>query len=172
MVELMVVVAIIGTLSAIAVPQYRKYTSRARQSEAKVALAMVFDAEWAFYSAQGSFTACLAKAGVRLESQKRYYTVGPSAGVSATCGQTGGLTCRCFDYAPAACNLNCSIGNGSTYFSLTAKGNGSWAEPAVPGDFTKISFLVRALGNVSAQAVSDVWAIDHNKTLINEVPGI
>ena len=36
MIELMVVVAIIGVLSAIGIPEYSKFQSKARQSEAKL----------------------------------------------------------------------------------------------------------------------------------------
>jgi type IV pilus assembly protein PilA len=41
LVELMVVVAIIGILAAVAVPQYGKFQGRARQSEAKVQLGAI-----------------------------------------------------------------------------------------------------------------------------------
>ena len=48
MIELMVVVAIIGVLAAIGIPQYSKFQAKARQSEAKLALAALFTAEESF----------------------------------------------------------------------------------------------------------------------------
>ena len=45
LVELMIVVAIIGVLSAVAVPNFKKYQAKAKSSEAKVQLAAAYTAE-------------------------------------------------------------------------------------------------------------------------------
>lgn len=49
LVELMVVVAIIGILAAVAVPQFQKFTFKARMTEAKAGLTSLYTAEKAFY---------------------------------------------------------------------------------------------------------------------------
>ena len=64
LVELMVVVAIIGILAAIAIPNYQRYQSRSRQSEAKVALSSVYTAEPGFFAEVGTFTECIKRIGV------------------------------------------------------------------------------------------------------------
>ena len=46
----MVVVAIIGILAAIAIPNYQRYQARTRQSEAKVSLSNVYTAEQGFFA--------------------------------------------------------------------------------------------------------------------------
>lgn len=45
LVELMIVVAIIGILAAIAIPNFQKYQAKARQKEAQIALSAIFTAE-------------------------------------------------------------------------------------------------------------------------------
>ena len=53
LVELMVVVAIIGILAAIAIPNYQRFQRKARQSESKILASGIFTAEKAFVSEWG-----------------------------------------------------------------------------------------------------------------------
>jgi len=55
LVELMVVVAIIGILASVAVPQFQKFTFKARLTEAKAGLTSLFTAEKAFYGEWSEF---------------------------------------------------------------------------------------------------------------------
>ncbi|HQU48321.1 MAG TPA: pilin [Casimicrobiaceae bacterium] len=56
LIELMIVVAIIGILAAIAIPQYQNYTGRAQLSDAIVIASGVKTAVGEFYQVNGSFT--------------------------------------------------------------------------------------------------------------------
>jgi len=49
LIELMIVVAIIGILAAIAIPNFIKFQARSKQSEAKANLKAVFTAQKAFF---------------------------------------------------------------------------------------------------------------------------
>lgn len=49
LIELMIVVAIIGILAAVAVPNYNQFQARSRQSEAKVNLRSIYVAAKAYY---------------------------------------------------------------------------------------------------------------------------
>ncbi len=59
LIELLIVVAIIGILSIIAIPQYGYYKKKARQAEAKNGLAGIYSAENAFYLEYSTYTCIL-----------------------------------------------------------------------------------------------------------------
>lgn len=78
LVELMVVVAIIGLLSAVAVPNFKKYQAKAKISEAKLQLSALYTAESAFFSDYNMYHNCLTYMGFdpAPEIANRYYIIG------------------------------------------------------------------------------------------------
>ena len=58
LIELMIVVAIIGILAAVGVPQYQKFQARARQSEAKNVLGGAYTALKAYSAENSTYTSC------------------------------------------------------------------------------------------------------------------
>lgn len=56
LIELMIVVAIIGILAAIAIPNFLRYQAKSRQAEAKTNLGGVFVAETAYFGEQGRYS--------------------------------------------------------------------------------------------------------------------
>lgn len=86
LVELMIVVAIIGVLSAVAVPNFKKYQAKAKTSEAKVQLAAAYTAEQAFYGDYNIYHTCLAYMGYdpAREALQRMYWVGFLGGNAIT----------------------------------------------------------------------------------------
>lgn len=135
LVELMIVVAIIGILAAIAIPNFLKYQSKAKQGEAKVNLKGIYTAELSYFAeadTYASFTAVgfdLAATNARYEYD---IGVGASVGGSATCDSgTAGL-----DTTPA--------------FTATACGN-------IDGDATIDSWEIND-GNVLSNGTNDVNA--------------
>lgn len=91
LVELMIVVAIIGVLSAVAVPNFKKYQAKAKTSEAKVQLAAAYTAQQAFFGDFGIYHTCLGYMGYEPvnEFASRYYAIGfggPADGVDLTGG--------------------------------------------------------------------------------------
>lgn len=55
LIELMIVVAIIGILAAIAIPNFMTYQAKARQSEAKVGLGGIFTTATSYFAENGTY---------------------------------------------------------------------------------------------------------------------
>ncbi len=193
LVELMVVVAIVGILSAIAIPNYQKYQAKARQSEAKIALAGIYTAESAFSADNGSFTQDISAAGYQPNgwagtgggaasatgsTPGTYYTEGfTTALVTTGCGPTGAVTCWASSYAngsPVTPN-NASDAAGFTAALFSSPATAVPAVTSLPGTGTNISnaaFNAGALGYVSSSGTLDNWTMTNTNILTNTTSGI
>ena len=87
LVELMIVVAIIGVLTAIAIPNFQAFQRRSRQSEAKSALTALYTAEQTFHSSWEVYTGSLVPAGWTPSGEFRYQ-VGFNDNTDGFCGDT------------------------------------------------------------------------------------
>jgi type IV pilus assembly protein PilA len=56
LVELMIVVAIIGILAAIAIPNFIRFQARSKQAEAKTNMKAIFTGERAFYAEKDRYS--------------------------------------------------------------------------------------------------------------------
>src|SRR2546425_8495177 len=72
LIELMIVVAIIGILAAIEIPNFIKFQARSKQPEAKATLKAMFTAEKAFYQEKDRFSSYVAEVGFAPERNNRY----------------------------------------------------------------------------------------------------
>lgn len=192
LVELMVVVAIIGILAAVAIPNYQKYQAKARQSEAKIALASIFTAEKSFSAENGSYTGCTRQAGFVPDGAGRYYAVGFAGNTTSvpnnTCGPAGGLDCARFNWPgnangtactlaeetfPGANNEGTATGHDSGY-AATQKvvGAGSKTADLTSSSVSQNLFTAQASGFVSNTSTADSWTMNQDKTLTNATSGI
>lgn len=129
LVELMVVVAIIGLLSAVAIPNFKKYQAKSKATEAKLQLSAIYTAEQAFFSDYNMYAHCLTYMGFDPgpEAANRYYALGfvtPVAydGNAFTAAQNSGLnnnaTTGCPNTATAmAGGVNAVSNNASTWYA-------------------------------------------------------
>jgi type IV pilus assembly protein PilA len=73
LIELMIVVAIIGILAAIAIPNFLRFQAKSKQSEAKELLSTVYTAETAYFAEQNVY-GTLSNAGFTPSASPKYYT--------------------------------------------------------------------------------------------------
>ena len=103
LIELMIVVAIIGILAAIAIPNFLTYQLKSRQSEAKVNLGAIKTSMIAFQAERGCFL------GIPLMTVAQGGVAAPVAGTS-TAGVAWGGTAVYGPTAAATSALFCTVG--------------------------------------------------------------
>src|SRR5512138_2962923 len=91
LIELMIVVAIIGILAAIAIPNFIKFQARSKQSEAKANLKALYTAEKAYFQEKDTYDASVSKIGFAPERGNRYQYNLNSTASTASDVRTGTL---------------------------------------------------------------------------------
>jgi type IV pilus assembly protein PilA len=89
LIELMIVVAIIGILAAIAIPNFLRYQAKSKQSEAKVLLDGIFTSETTYFAEQNVYAVDTANMGWTPAGLVKYYT---SRSITVHGGATPGFT--------------------------------------------------------------------------------
>jgi type IV pilus assembly protein PilA len=176
LVELMIVVAIVGLLSTIAIPNYQKFVARSRQTEAKLTLSAIYVSEITFFAEQGTFTSCLSDAGFQRVGPRVFYSIG-FGNTNTTCGN-GSDDCHLRDFSPMAfCAAGAFPAGG--YFPANNAATGTPVNRATfNASFTtrieKTRFTAAAVGRVSSSdpANIDVWTMNESKSISNAVSGI
>jgi len=178
LIELMIVVAIIGILATIAIPNFNRFQAKARQSEAKTNLAAIYAAEKAFYAEWTTYFGNFADIGFQPSGRLTY-----STGFAATGAQPpapfqpvagGGGAGNCFNSAGAGCPANFMIWQnvaGQPAFALGAVGCGQIAANSVSPP-TAVGFRAGAVGNLMNSGTNDTWTINADNVMCNIVPGI
>lgn len=158
LIELMVVVAIIGILAAIAVPQYEKFTAKAKQSEAKSNLSAMYSAESAFYAEWQTYITSFPNIGYEPTGNLRY---------------DHGFGTAMNTVPP---NYPSTIINGRDLASNDCAATGKCTIIKIPVDPTgavssttaaATTFLAGAQGDIDGDPTLDKWTMDQNKTLKN-----
>ncbi len=180
LIELMVVVAIIGILSAVGIPQYAKFQARTRQSEAKGALSALYTSESSFMAEWNQYSVSLRNIGFGVSGSRLRYATGFRAGActgystlngsppeaitandtwSDGTGVNTGINIATFAVAPAVITKTQPAGTVSSCV----------ATPAAQ------AFTAAAIGDPNSNVVvlpRDAWTITQGKLISNSTPGI
>ncbi|MDP2275528.1 MAG: hypothetical protein Q8N23_16360 [Archangium sp.] len=164
----MIVVAIIGILAALAIPNFIKYQARSKQSEAKQSLRAYFMAQRHYFSESDQFTADMGAVGFAPERGNRYAyksMVTPtvyqsrSAAVLPTLSAYQGLEVDCFRIGLGAC-AGQPVRPTLAPFTITYESGtvgGTVDTGVTPGP--NGSFTFEAIGTIDNDSDNDVWMV-------------
>ena len=153
LIELMIVVAIIGILAAIAIPNFMKFQARSKQVEAKTNLKAAYTAAKSRFAEVNDYSklsfkqsASLSAIGYAPEANNRYsYQSGQAAtdDIASTNPDAANGGCGTVATAPVTCTA------------------------PVRQAPTSLNFVYYACGNIDNDAAQDVWSIDQSNQLLN-----
>ena len=182
LIELMVVVAIIGILATVAMPQYSKFQAKARQSEVKISLGAAATVEASFTVENSSYSACLGNIGFGRDGNKFYYTIGfqtTAMLLTTACGPGGAGPCAAYawgaaDAATSTCATN-PLGGIDFFLSTVADNPGAKTVqtdlPVTP--LSNSAFTIGGSGKIFGKGANiDTWTIDNNSSLTNTLSGL
>lgn len=112
LVELMIVVAIIGILAAIAIPQFAAYRIRGFNTSALSDVKNLNTTESAVFADWQSYGTTQANVGT-------YVAAAPAAGATVLGGDLSGDGLATADFSGVAHGIPISVGNGVTVFAIT-----------------------------------------------------
>ena len=168
LIELMIVVAIIGILASLAIPNFLKFQCRAKQSEAKGALSGMFTAEKAFFGEYNTYGTDLISISWNPDGAPVYLY---GTAVTFPSGSVSGLPS--FSGARNTTLDPSVIGSPRRYNTGKMKNLAGIALTSADLPSTALSgasFTIGAAGDISPKTGStlvDRWTINNTRTLTN-----
>ena len=144
LIELMIVVAIIGILAAIAIPNFLKFQAKSKQSEAKTNLKGIYTAETGYFGENNAYSGFDDANWTPVGAARYHYTL------------TGAIT------------GDTTLEKGAQLTLLTPVWTGGTPPGAIPAlGATFQTFTAGAVGNVDNDSDPDCWIINDANILTN-----
>jgi type IV pilus assembly protein PilA len=164
LIELMIVVAIIGILSAIAIPNFVRFQARSRQSEAKGNMKTIFTSQRALFSERDAYSTDITSIGFSPERGNRYtyrLVAAPTNFIGRTATGTDTIAANTAYQGIEADvwrhTVNSVVAQGAPNLGTTSPNGGTLALYTVG---TTPHFVAAAAGNIDGElAVLDSWWI-------------
>ena len=162
LIELIVVISIIGILTLVAIPNFKRYQSKSKTVEAKLQLGNIYITEKAFFGFHNTYGACLQNMGYDPTSYvtERYYATGFKSD-----GVVTGVAGCVVDDTTAFFSAGKGVGNNI----ITSRSDLPTSSPG------EITFKAGVAGIIDIDKVasnnSDQWTIDETKNIHHERMG-
>lgn len=171
LVELMVVVAIIGILAAIAIPNFQRFTAKSKQSEAKADLSGIFAANRSFQAEWQTYSPSFSHIGYAPQGTYRYQHGMAGAAAATLPGNYAGPPVAAGDSDTSTwCAQGGVVPLNNCIVNVLPLPPGAYA--TAPAS-SPTAFIASAVADISGGAVArDAWQINQAKAIVNDVNGL
>ena len=167
LIELMIVVAIIGILATVAIPNFQRFQGKARQSSAKSLLAGYYTAQRATYAEFNIFPGNFSGAGFKPDGEIPYRV---SAANNTNASTVSGYNATCTSSSvPAG---SCPTGYLTWSEGPSAAAPGGSCTTSVSGTVGGVGAFSACAGANIGASITDTWRINEAKTLTNTTVGL